>query len=226
VILFGCWGCAAHLAIVETKSAHLPESVVHEAPLDLATKYLAAAEHEPPLSALGFNLLAASVSYDVLEQHPLDEFARTIYNFAVARTVQVTEQTQLQPWRHPIKVETKEGKYLLTSPQPTDADHDPSRYELFPADTLKISGKVFKATRSSVSGIGAPLVAVGRSETPDFRRQHRRRHIYAPVTAVIRFSGREAQLDFIDPLESERITFKTRRSTRCRFKGCHRRAHY
>jgi hypothetical protein len=51
VILFGCWGCAAYLAIVETKPAHLPESVAHEAPLDLAMKYLAAAEDEPPLKS-------------------------------------------------------------------------------------------------------------------------------------------------------------------------------
>jgi hypothetical protein len=50
---------------------------------------------------------------------------------------------QLQPWRHPIKVETKDGECLLVSPRPTDADDDPSRYDLIPTDTLKIGGRDF-----------------------------------------------------------------------------------
>ena len=207
LILFGCGGCAAHLATVETKPIHLPATADHEAALGLATKYLVAAKHQPPLSALGYDLSAARISYGVLGRHAADESARTIYNFAVARTVQITEQTQLQPWRHPIKVETKDGKYLLLSPRPTDVDHDLSRYDLIPVDTLKIGGRDFKKTYS-VSGIGAPLVAAERSATPEYRRKHLLRHIYAPVTAVIRFSGRKAQLDFIDPLESERVTLQ------------------
>lgn len=208
LILFGCWGCAAQLATVETKPAHLPATVAHDGPLDLATNDLVAAEHRPPLSALGYDLSAARISYGVLGRQPGDESAQKIYNFAVARVVQITEQTQLQPWRHPIKVETKDGEYLLASPRPADADHDPSRYELIPTDTLKIGGRDFKKAHSSVSGVGAPLVAVERLETPDFRREHRLRHIYAPVTAVIRVSGRKAQLDFIDPLKSERVTLQ------------------
>ena len=36
-----------------------------------------------------------------------------------------------------------------------------SRYDLFPTDSLKIGGTFFK-TRSAVSGIGAPLVAVAQ----------------------------------------------------------------
>ena len=208
LILFGCWGCAAYLATVETKPAHLPATVPHEAPLDLATKDLVTAKHHPPLSALRDDLSAARISYGVLGRHAADESAQKIYNFAVARIVQITEQTQLQPWRHPIRVENKDAQYLLASPRPADADHDPSRYELIPTDTLKIGGRYFKKTHPSVSGIGAPLVAVERSETPDFRQEHRPRHIYAPVTAVIRFSGWKAQLDFIDPLESERITLQ------------------
>jgi pimeloyl-ACP methyl ester carboxylesterase len=208
LILFGCGGCAAHLATVETKPAHLPTTVDHEASLDVATKHLVAAKRQPPLCALGYDLSAASISYGVLGRRPADESARTIYNSAVARTVQITEQAQLQPWRRPIKVETKDREYLFVSPRPTDPDHDPSRYDLIPVDTLKIGGRAFKTPHPSVRGIGAPLVAVERSETPDFRREHLLRHIYAPVTAVIRFSGRKAQLDFIDPLESERIVLQ------------------
>jgi hypothetical protein len=30
--------------------------------------------------------------------------------------------------------------------------------------------------------------------------------VYAPITAIVRFSGRKASLEFIDPLSAERIT--------------------
>ena len=99
--------------------------------------------------------------------------------------------------------------YTLTTPKPIDSEHDPSRYDLFPTDRLKISGTFFK-TRSAANGIGAPLVAVARSENPRFRQQYRLARVYAPVTAAIRFSGQKAQLEFVDPMKSERIAFSKR----------------
>ncbi|KAF5406904.1 MAG: hypothetical protein Udaeo2_30260 [Candidatus Udaeobacter sp.] len=70
------------------KPAQLPRTVVAEGPLESAKRYLTAAEHEQPSTALGHDLLAAKISYGVLERQPKDESARTIYNFAVARVVQ------------------------------------------------------------------------------------------------------------------------------------------
>ena len=204
LLLFQCCGCA-HLAVVKTKPAQLPGTVVAEGPLESAKRYLAAAEHEQPLPALGHDLLAAKISYGVLERQPKDESARSIYNFAVARVVQDVDRTDLEPWRHPVTVVTDEGRYTLVSPKPVDADHDPSRYDLFPTDTLKIGGKFFE-TYSTVSGVGAPIVVIGRTESPHFRQQYKLRRIYAPITAIVRFSGRQARLEFIDPLKTERIT--------------------
>jgi len=109
-----------------------------EEPLDSAAKYLLAAEHERPLAALSHDLLAAKISYGVLERHPKNESARSIYNFAVARVVQDVDRADLEPWRHSITVMTDHGRYTLVSPKPVDAEHDPSRYDLFPSDTLKI----------------------------------------------------------------------------------------
>ncbi|HEV3098541.1 MAG TPA: alpha/beta fold hydrolase [Candidatus Udaeobacter sp.] len=176
-----------------------------EEPLHSATKYLLAAEHEPPLPALGYDLLAAKISYGVLERQPKNESARSIYNFAVARVVQDVDRTDIEPWRHPVTVVTDEGRYTLVSPKPVDADRDPSRYDLFPTDTLKIGGKFFK-TYSTVSGLGAPIAVVGRTESPHFRQQYKLRRIYAPITAIVRFSGRKASLEFMDPLNAERTT--------------------
>src|SRR6266700_5382850 len=205
LLLFQCCGCASHLATVKTKPAQLPGTVVAEGPLESAKRYLAAAEHEQALPALGHDLLAAKLSYGVLERDQKNESARSIYNFAVARVVHDVDRTDLEPWRHPVTVLTDQGGYNLVSPKPVDAEHDPSRYDLFPTDTLKIGGKFFK-TYSTVSGVGASIAVVGHTETPQFRQQYKHRRVYAPITAIVRFSGRKASLEFIDPLNAERIT--------------------
>jgi len=205
LLLLGWCGCAAPLATVKIKPARLPTALRAEEPLDSATKYLVAAEHEQSLPALGHDLLAAKISYAVLERQPKNQSARSIYNFAVARVVHDVDRTDLEPWRHPISVLTDQGGYTLVSPKPVDAEHDPSRYDLFPTDTLKIGGTFFK-TYSTVRGIGAPIVVVGRTETPHFRQQYKLRRVYVPITAILRFSGRLAHLEFIDPLNTERIT--------------------
>src|SRR6266550_203309 len=204
LLLFQCCGCA-HLATVKTQPARLPTGLRAEEPLDSARKHLMTAEHEQPSIALGHDLLAAKISYGVLERQPKDESARSTYNFAVARVVQDVDRTDIEPWRHPVTVVTDEGRYTLVSPKPVDAEHDPSRYDLFPTDTLKIGGKFFQ-TYSTVSGVGAPIVVVGRTESPHFRKQYKLRRVYAPITAIVRFSGRQAHLEFIDPLNTERIT--------------------
>src|SRR5262249_8522395 len=102
LLLFQWCGCASHLAVVKTKPAQLPKASVVEAPLESAEKYLAAAEHEQPSVALGHDLLAVKIAYEVLARQPKNESARSIYNFAVARVVQDIDRTGVEPWRHPI----------------------------------------------------------------------------------------------------------------------------
>jgi hypothetical protein len=198
-------GCASHLATVETKPARLPTGLRVEEPLNSATKYLVAAEHEQPLAALGHDLLAAKISYEVLDRQPKNESARSIYNFAVARTIKNIEKVNVQPWQHPATVVTDQGNYVLTSPKPVDSEHDPSRYDLIPADTLTIGGKFLK-TRSTVDGIGAPLVAIGRTQNPYSRRRYSLHRIYAAITAFLEFRGRRVDLKFLDPLQAEHIS--------------------
>jgi pimeloyl-ACP methyl ester carboxylesterase len=205
LFLAGLCGCASHLATVKTKPARLPAGLRAEESLEPATRYLSVAEHEQPSIALGHDLLAAKISYGVLERHPKNESARSIYNFAVARVVHDVDRAELEPWRHSVTVMTDQGRYTLESPKPVDAEHDPSRYDLFPTDTLKIGGKFFQ-TYSTVSGVGAPIAVVGRTESPHFRQQYKLRRIYAPITAIVRFSGHKASLEFVDPLNAERIT--------------------
>ena len=205
-VLFALWifatcGCA-HLATVKSTRAPLPAATGNDQ--RRAKDYLVAAEREPPLAALGNDLLSAKLSLNTLEQRPSDSSALNIYNFSVARVIENIERANLQPWRQSSRIPFNQGSFLLSVARPVDAEHDPSRYDLFPTDALKISGRFFK-TSSRVSGIGAPLVAVGRDENPQFREQHKLRRVYAPATAVIQFSGQKADLKFVDPFQAERV---------------------
>jgi pimeloyl-ACP methyl ester carboxylesterase len=204
LVLFQWCGCAAHLAVVKTIPARVTTGLQVEAPLEVARQQLLAAEHEQASTALGHDVLAAKISCGVLARQPNNESARGIYNFAVARVVQDVDGTNIEPWRYPVTVNTDQGRYTVVSPKPVDAEHDPSRYNLFPTDTLKIGGKFFK-TYSTVSGIGAPIAVVQRTESQHFRQEFKLRRVYAPITAILRFSGRKATLEFVDPLNAETI---------------------
>jgi hypothetical protein len=121
LLICGLCGCASHLATVKAIPARLTTGLYVERPLDSATKYLLAAEHEQPLVALSHDLLAAKISGGVLGRQPKDESARSIHNFAVARVVQDVDRTDIEPWRHSVTVVTDEGRYTLMSPKPVDA---------------------------------------------------------------------------------------------------------
>jgi pimeloyl-ACP methyl ester carboxylesterase len=206
--IFGCCGCA-HLATVKTTEPRVPAITTGNEQLRAATEHLAQAEKEQPLASLGDDLSAAKLSLNILEHRAADASAQNIYNFSVARAVQNVERANIQPWRRRIDVASDQGSYMLTTPKPVDPEHNPSRYDLFPTDSLKIGGTFFK-TRSAISGIGAPLVAVARSENSQARQQYKLPRVYAPVTAAIRFSGQEAKLEFVDPMKSDRIAVSKR----------------
>jgi pimeloyl-ACP methyl ester carboxylesterase len=206
--IFGWCGCA-HLATVKETRARLPTATASDQQLRVAKAYLSAAEREQPLTALANDLSAAKLSLQVLDQRPGDSSAQSIYNFSVARAVQNIDLANLQPWRQASNVSFNHGSFLLTTPRPIDQEHDPSRYDLFPTDRLKINRQFFK-TRAPVSGIGAPLVAVARKENPRSREQFKLHRVYAPVTAVIKFADKRAELEFVDPMKTERVAIGKR----------------
>jgi hypothetical protein len=80
---------------------------------------------------------------------------------------------------------------------------NPARYELIPADQLKLKGS-YVEEREIKDGLGAPLVAKRIADqahelapTP---------HFYYGVTAVARFEGSRCVLAFEDPLAREKVT--------------------
>src|SRR5207244_376809 len=176
-VVFASCGCA-HLATVRTTQPRIP-NVANDSKLAVAKQHLAVAERAQPLVALGEDLSAAKVSLNLLEQRPTDRAAQSIYNFSVARAVENVERARIQPWQRKIEIVTNHEDYTLITPKPLDLQHDPSRYDLFPTDSLRIGGTFFK-TRSLINGIGAPLVAVARAQNPQFRQQYRLPRVYAP----------------------------------------------
>jgi len=202
--IFASCGCA-HLATVKTMQPRVPTIASSDAQLRDATECLMRAKREVPLVALGDDLAAAKLSLSVLEWQPDDSSAQSTYNFSVGRAVGNIKRANLQPWRRSSRIPFNQGSFLLSTARPVDAEHDPSRYDLFPTDTLKIGGRFFKTRPPATSGVGAPLVAIGRGENPQFRQQYQLRRVYAPVTAVIKFHERRAELDFIDPFMTDRV---------------------
>lgn len=204
-----CCGCTP-LASVKQTSVRYAATGTQE--LASAEKELADArkiDKQQPLLALANDLSAARIAADVLDRERDNVRAQKLYNFAVARSVENMQRAQLEPWRRPINVSGPGEQYVLTAPRPIDAQHDPSKYDLFPTDALRLGGKFFQ-TRSSIDGIGAQLVAVERGENVQFRQRYELARVYAPVTAVVKFQGQRAQLEFIEPFASDRVKIDNR----------------
>lgn len=158
-------------------------------------------DKQQPLLALADDLTAAKIATDLLDHQRDNINARNLYNFAVARSVENIQRAQVAPWRAPINVS---NRFTLATPRPIGAQHDPSKYDLFATDSLKLGGKFFKSP-FKVNGIGAPLVAVERGQSSESRRRFELPRVYAPVTAVVQFQGQSARLEFIEPFVRERV---------------------
>ncbi len=197
LILTGC----AQIATVRQTTPHVAASGHQEQQLGKAAR-LKASE---PLPALGDYLDSARWAFDQLRHKPDDKQARDLYNFSVARAVEVIESAQLNPWDRALDVPAPSGTYSLTSLKNSNPDRNPAKYELIPTDTITIGG-AFLDRRVTLEGIGAPVVAVGREEKKDFRKTFTSRRLYATATAIIRFRDDRAELDFSLPFQTERVS--------------------
>lgn len=210
-IVFLLGGCA-QIATVKPARPHFVatgaqkhESATAEHRLQEARKL----ESSNPLRALGYYLDSAHTAYDELRREPGETDSRKLYNFAVARCVAVIESAPLDPWDRSLSVPGPDGDYVLTSLRHPGADRDPADYTIISSDSLIVGGTFFEK-RITVEGIGAPVVAVGREEKKDFRKTLASRRLYGTATAIIRFSGRHAQLEFYEPLRTERVALNGR----------------
>jgi pimeloyl-ACP methyl ester carboxylesterase len=205
LLLAGC----SQIATVRHVSPQFSETVgIAESQLSEGQRYLIEGrryERSEPTRALGEYLAAARIASVQLDRQPTDTRARDLYNFAVARCIDVVETAPLDPWSRSLTVKGPDGKYVLTTVRHPGADRNPADYEIIPSDELVIGG-TFLQRRVTVEGIGAPVVAIGREEKPDFRKALTSRRLYGGPTAIVRFEDRRARLEFLDPFSTERVT--------------------
>ena len=156
-----------------------------------------------PLVALGENIQASQEALAVLKQNPSDASALHDYNFAVSRIIGIIHANKLDPWTHPLSVPSPSGGTYLLEHQPDPRPMwNPALYTFTPADQFMIGGK-YVEEHVSRSGIGAPVVAVGKGDNKEWRKNYFTKKVYYGVTAVARFRGNRCIIAFEDPLAQE-----------------------
>ena len=156
-----------------------------------------------PLVALGENIQASQEALAVLKQNPDDASALHDYNFAVSRIIGIVRADKLDPWTHPLSVPSPSGGTYLLEHQPDPRPMwNPALYTFTPADQFMIGGK-YVEEHVSRSGIGAPVVAVGKGDNKEWRKNYFTKKVYYGVTAVARFQGNRCIIAFEDPLAQE-----------------------
>jgi len=140
----------------------------------------------------------------ILERNPQDEPAQQAYNFAVGRIIGTIRDAKLDPWSQPLRVPASGGEFVLTRKPDTRPQWNPALYTFTPADQFDIHG-TYVTERTTRSGLGSPLVAVGREINKDARANFSLSRIYYGVTAIARFEDRRCVLSFHDPLAEETI---------------------
>lgn len=124
------------------------------------------------------------------------------YNHLVARLVEAIDSSSINPWSGPVTVQDEHGTYQLSARAPKELSI--ARGQLTPTDSLKMKGD-FGEKQVVTTGLGATLVhsrgfhEIGHAQT-------RKNVPVRNVTAVVRFRGNRAELDLLDPLQSESVT--------------------
>ena len=104
------------------------------------------------------------------------------------------------PWDSPLQV----GRFTVSHVQVPRADWHPSTFEFLPTDQVKVQGEYlkFKAGRD---GLGASLVAIGRTPKKNARATFSQDRTYYGISAVVSFKGNECVVSFLDPLDEATV---------------------
>ncbi len=163
-------------------------------------------ERAKPLAAMADCLEALQFAADELKRNPGNTTAVRDYNFGVSRIFQIIQDTKLDPWTQPLTVPTAGGEFVLTHKPDPRPEWNPALFEFTPADEFDVGGK-YVTERTTREGIGAPIVAVERETSPNWRQKLAPSRIFRTVTAVAQFQGRRCVLEFFDPLDTETVSF-------------------
>jgi pimeloyl-ACP methyl ester carboxylesterase len=202
-LVFLLTGCAHYARVQEhRRTANLTTSAEQRAVVESVGTL-----PDDPLVHLGAYLDAANAARLRLASDPKDVLAQSNYNFAVARIVEIVSDEGLTPWEKRLVCPSANGppwKLGLLPPDPPPHFH-PSKLQFAAADRLTFSGSLV-GERSTMTGLGAPVVAIGKELAPvpvgGFGGGS---DLFYGFTASVRFSGRKCDLMFTDPLEKETL---------------------
>ncbi len=204
-------GCASEASVKEYQPRYKPQAMAESLTSDRVKRMEATiinALHcggRSPLVALGENMVAAHTALDLLRANPRDRIALHDYNFAVARILGLIKAAKLNPWNQPLTVPTSNGPMLLAYKPDPRPQWNPARYTFTPADQFKIDG-IYVKEHATRPGIGAPIVAIGKSINSNWRANYFMKRVYYGVTTVISFKGNKGVIEFADPLHQETIS--------------------
>lgn len=179
-----------------------------------AGEIIAAALQRPardPAVQLGAYLDAAARAGEVLRATPGDRQARTDYNFAVSRVMEVVHNAGMEPWKTPVRCPGAGGEWTF-SYQPADRpERDPALFRILPADRYEFKGRLI-SERTVKEGLGAPLVVTSKGGAPvAFDSFAQSKNFYYGMTVVLDFRGRRCVASVLDPLASETVVFNGHR---------------
>ncbi len=165
---------------------------------------------ERPEKLLGHALDCAAAANRRLREKPESAAARSEYNFAVSRAFGALKDSALRPWEAPVRVHGREGDWLLTFKNGTQAEMEPGKVSFRPADWYAFRGS-YVSTHSIKDGLGAPLIVKAAEQNfTQTQRFARNKNVYYGMTGLLNFKGRECVLTTEDPLEVERVKFNGR----------------
>jgi pimeloyl-ACP methyl ester carboxylesterase len=161
-----------------------------------------------PLDQLGLYLDAADAARRSLRANPQNTLARSDYNFAVARIVELIDEHGLTPWDKPVVCPASGGGTWSFTLRPPfkNPEYHPSNFRIHPTDRLTLRGRLV-GERITPTGFGAPTIVIGSDL--DYTRIDpfaKGKEIFYGLTAAIRFDGRQCEMVLLDPLEHESFT--------------------
>lgn len=202
-------GCAKY-AVVSERRPKLEATLAAPSQCMECLAVAEKAEKRSPLEALGGYLSAAESAAARLRQNPKDKATLAAYNFAISRSFDVIKKGKLDPWTKPLHVPSRSGEYVLHNKPDRRRAWAPQLYNFTPADQFDLGG-TYVTERTTKSGLGAPLVAVGKQDRADARESFISERTFYSVTAVARFeAGKKCVIAFEDPLASETTTMDGR----------------
>jgi pimeloyl-ACP methyl ester carboxylesterase len=196
-------GCSHYATVREKEPTHRYKATT---PVGQIIRAAILMPGRDPAAVLGGYLDAASAAAEVLKKSPRDRDALRDYNFAVARVFESIHDANLRPWAAPVVAMGKSGKWELSQAFERRPEIPADLFECLPADRYEFRGTYVKS-HNVKNGLGAPLI-IGSKENVEvtlFDPFAPGSHTYYGGTGLLRFNGRRAVLETLDPLAVETV---------------------